>query len=583
MTDPGALPHCDLVMKGGITSGVIYPLALKRLSQAYRLRQVGGTSAGAIAAVFAAAAEYGRDSGGFDQIEALAEELSTSVLEKFQPDPAVANLFRLLLAAQPKPLPPGAVQDSRKIDWKTPLGLVWALMRGYPREMAKGAVPGAVIVVLALFASSTVVWGWLLIGLVALIAGMLIGVGLEIKRQITDVLPGLDYGLCSGRSQAGYPENSALSDWMTQRLDEIAGLAPESGPLTTEMLAARGITVQTMTTDITTRRPYVLPMRSNLHAFDEDEFRRIFPDRVVDAMVAATSPVEDHWHAGARRLHYFRMEALPVVVLARMSLSFPGLISAVPLYRIDYTLKNAPPEARLRRCLFSDGGLSSNFPVHFFDALLPLRPTFGIALADYDAERAGPDDAHAGRIDLPTSTKAGRALRTHPVTGLGGFVGALFASAKDWQDSLQSVLTGFRERIVTVNLTEKEGGLNLQMRPETITLLGDFGAQAGETLVEDFDFRQHRMRRFLTEIQALDALLAQFAAHWASEFPGAPNYPDLVLQEAEGEYALPADLRRRLHDRAAQIAALGAQGLSPQDRDALPVSRSKLRHIAEMD
>jgi predicted acylesterase/phospholipase RssA len=41
---------CDIVLKGGITSGVVYPLALVSLAEKYRFSQIGGTSAGAIAA-----------------------------------------------------------------------------------------------------------------------------------------------------------------------------------------------------------------------------------------------------------------------------------------------------------------------------------------------------------------------------------------------------------------------------------------------------------------------------------------------------------------------------------------------------
>jgi len=46
---------CDLVMKGGITSGVVYPHAICELAQTYRLKQIGGASAGAIAAAAAEA------------------------------------------------------------------------------------------------------------------------------------------------------------------------------------------------------------------------------------------------------------------------------------------------------------------------------------------------------------------------------------------------------------------------------------------------------------------------------------------------------------------------------------------------
>jgi predicted acylesterase/phospholipase RssA len=51
--------YCDLVMKGGITSGIVYPLAIKELSSKYHFKNIGGTSAGAVAAVITAAAEYG--------------------------------------------------------------------------------------------------------------------------------------------------------------------------------------------------------------------------------------------------------------------------------------------------------------------------------------------------------------------------------------------------------------------------------------------------------------------------------------------------------------------------------------------
>src|SRR2546430_17410471 len=61
---------CDIVLKGGITSGVVYPLALVSLAEKYRFSNIGGTSAGAIAAVAAAAAEDGRhtEDAGFDRL-----------------------------------------------------------------------------------------------------------------------------------------------------------------------------------------------------------------------------------------------------------------------------------------------------------------------------------------------------------------------------------------------------------------------------------------------------------------------------------------------------------------------------------
>ena len=55
---------CDLVMKGGITSGIAYPPAILQLKEQRKFNRIGGTSAGAIAAAGVAAAEFNRQNGG---------------------------------------------------------------------------------------------------------------------------------------------------------------------------------------------------------------------------------------------------------------------------------------------------------------------------------------------------------------------------------------------------------------------------------------------------------------------------------------------------------------------------------------
>src|SRR5690348_7321656 len=84
----GSLPFCDLVMKGGITSGLVYPKAVARIACTYRLRSIGGTSVGAIAAALAAAAEYGRQTGagtaGFDLLAGIPKEIGADLRQKFQ-------------------------------------------------------------------------------------------------------------------------------------------------------------------------------------------------------------------------------------------------------------------------------------------------------------------------------------------------------------------------------------------------------------------------------------------------------------------------------------------------------------------
>lgn len=73
-------------------------------------------------------------------------------------------------------------------------------------------------------------------------------------------------------------------------------------------------------------------------------------------------------------------ENFPILSTARMSLSFPLLFSTIPLWAIDYGIDYKLGKRGFQRCQFSDGGISSNFPMHLFDGLIPLWPTFGIQL-----------------------------------------------------------------------------------------------------------------------------------------------------------------------------------------------------------
>src|SRR5690349_12867564 len=106
-TDPYAHPEkfCDLVMKGGITSGVVYPLAVCELAKTYSFKNIGGASAGAIAAAVAAAAEYGRRTGakqegaGFAGLEKVPAFLASNLSSLFQANKTTRPLYSIVLRA----------------------------------------------------------------------------------------------------------------------------------------------------------------------------------------------------------------------------------------------------------------------------------------------------------------------------------------------------------------------------------------------------------------------------------------------------------------------------------------------------
>src|SRR4051794_6806656 len=100
MADTKELPYCDVIMKGGITSGVVYPEAFVRLSRKYRFKSIGGASAGAIGAALGAAAEHNRAGGGFITLRNKTNDLADGGLKKlFQPQASTRPLLPIMIAA----------------------------------------------------------------------------------------------------------------------------------------------------------------------------------------------------------------------------------------------------------------------------------------------------------------------------------------------------------------------------------------------------------------------------------------------------------------------------------------------------
>ena len=152
--------------------------------------------------------------------------------------------------------------------------------------------------------------------------------------------------------------------------------------------------------------------------------------------------------------------------------------------------------------------MTSNFPIHFFDAPLPGRPTFGINLVpdtvetteidetDDRLERVsglgtkGSPSGHAegegwDKVWMPSNNSTGisSAARFNKFDGLVGFFGALFDTARNWGDTELMAMPGYRDRVVHVKLAEDEGGFNLSMPPKIIEALGE---RAGKLLADRF-------------------------------------------------------------------------------------------------
>jgi hypothetical protein len=276
------------------------------------------------------------------------------------------------------------------------------------------AVLGAAVVVIPLVLAA---WGLglgaggfallLLLDLLPLILFAILGGATGLLLDVLFRLPKNDFGICTGTGSVDRPNSETppqddagvapLTDWLHELFQSVVGRSVKDDPVTfgdlwgtDDELAERNIDLVLMTTNATRgvshRFPFVEGVWGPLY-FNEAEFAKLFPPRVVRWLKDHSPTQRKDEPADPDEKDnklvippgFYRLPPaakLPILMGARMSLSFPFLLSQVPLHTPQYRAG----EAKLRRCLFSDGDLTSNFPIHFFDAPIPGRPTFGINL-----------------------------------------------------------------------------------------------------------------------------------------------------------------------------------------------------------
>jgi predicted acylesterase/phospholipase RssA len=580
--------YCDLVMEGGVTSGVVYPRAIVKLSNEFLFHSIGGTSAGAMAAAATAAAEYrrrhGNDRRGFDKLEKLPEEVApppgadekdSTLFRLFSPQPATAPIFAVVASA---------------LNRSGATGIAGGLLLGLGRAFwLTGLLGAGLVLALAWFGDPpSNGMGWFLVVVLALLVALIATLG-RLCLMLAGPFIRNGFGLCRGYSpgdETRFPRGAKgepLTLWLSRLINECAGRAPDGPPLTFGMLwdapgfppdwlkrvtddrPRRSIDLQMVTTSLTQGRPFQLPDADAdvpLYVSLKD-FELYFPPNVVQCIRESSKAPERAYdpkpvgHPGPEDLVELPLRSLPVVVAARLSLSFPFLLSAVPLYSVDYTADRE--DRAVKRCWFSDGGLTSNFPIHFFDSPLPLWPTFGISLEQKDPVH------QPGDIWMPTTNAGGRADPWDDLdashAGLRGgvetlfrFVGALLGSIRDWQDRLDARSPGVRDRVVRIRLTKEEGGLNLAMSRKQIEAVAKKGAKAGDELLARYcaigkpalplahpmDLDNHRWVRLRVLIGALEKHALGLRAALVTPPPEAASWAELI-ESAKTVWADQAD------------------------------------------
>jgi predicted acylesterase/phospholipase RssA len=329
-----------------------------------------------------------------------------------------------------------------------------------------------------------------------------------------------------------------LLPWLTDLFNRLAGL--EEGevlrfghlwqgrdfrPESTEDLERladnprdRLVNLELVTTDLTRQRPYRFPLsrQDEQLYFDVADIEDLFGADVVEALKGGQEPLDSV--DGSPRL--YRLPEpwnLPVAFAVQLSLAMPGMFKAVRLYRITSGTtirddlgraivdKDTGEELRTPKkaeeLWFSDGGITSNFPVHLFDVALPGWPTFGLNLGEHPHSFPHQD------VWLPQDWQVGSPPATAVRPGALSFLGAVVDTARSWRDTMQTGMPGSRGRVVWVRQRPDEGGTNLFMSRECIASMALRGALAGARLSRRFsDEKQWDRYRWLRLRIALNNL-----------------------------------------------------------------------------
>ena len=261
-----------------------------------------------------------------------------------------------------------------------------------------------------------------------------------------------------------------------------------------------------MTTSLTDGKLVSLPLDGcEQYLFRETDWKGKIPDDVLSWMTN-NSPKISLDHSGQLVEYHELPEAsrLPVIFAVRMSLSFPVLFTTTKLYR-------KRPNDTPQEVIFTDGGVTSNFPIHFFDSVWPQRPTFGITLRRTDSVE---DKAFSPKF-LKDVSETGPPRHLDKV---GDFISALLSTMQEWTDNQQANLKSAQQRIVEIPLSQKEGGLNLTMSIDRIECLVKRGEEAGRVF-NDFDLPEHRWTRYVSSIVSFAKANTSMTTVWDSETP----------------------------------------------------------------
>lgn len=411
-----------MILKGGVSSGLIYPEFIFQIRKAINISGFAGSSAGAIAAALGACAEYAWKNGDEEAYEKYANsvrDLTKNLISLFDPSLPFRALFKAILLIAPGS---GRANYIRAIMCFAPtliLGSLIAFLISWLTD-SQPIISSLLVVLGAFFA--------LIIHIVSLLI-------LAARNY--------NFGICKGLT---------LSKWLENAMCEISN---NTETICFHHFEEAGIKFRLAITHLNNGCGLILPTEKLKVKFEKSEFAKIFPQKTMLYLESLQSnPDSEIWELPLG-------PKMPILVALRISSSCPALFEQIPVYSDG------------KRVFLSDGGICMNFPHDIFKNEENENIVIDIQTIDHN---------HLG--ERVWNIKDENSQYLVAINGLFSYVWELIKTMREGHAKHQIYLLDENFHCFRIGLKPNEGGMNLSQNPSSLEELMEIGRDAGAVVAK---------------------------------------------------------------------------------------------------
>lgn len=428
MNSPNAQKY-NLILKGGVSSGLIYPEFIAQIRKELEIGGFAGSSAGAIASALGACAELAWRDGDEKSYERYAKsisDLTKNLTSLFDPSLPFRALFKAILLIAPGS---GRAKYFQAIMCFAPTILI-----------------GAFIALLI----SWITKSGLIISILLIALGAFFALTIHMVSLLVMASKKYNFGICKGLK---------LSEWIS---DAICEISAKDSIIRFKDFEDAGIGFRLAISNLNNGSGMVLPNENLTLKFDKHEFAKLFPQNTMQYLEKIQKePQSAMWDLPMG-------SEMPILVALRISASCPALFEQIPFHTDK------------QKIYLSDGGICMNFPFDIFqnDVNQSIVIDLQTIHQEYEGERVWDIKEEA---------------TTHlvKINGLFSYVWELVKTMREGHAKHQIYALGDNFHCFRIGLKPHEGGMNLSNHYAVLDEVIEIGRSAGAIVAAKMKARRN--------------------------------------------------------------------------------------------